>query len=256
MYTPPMTAAERLLRLEQLFSTDEFLSLADLCKRLGASPSSLRRDLMELERKGVLRRVHGGAISLNSRDDSLDFRKLSSSHHEEKIRIGRLTAGLVENGQTVILGGGSTTVQVARALLDRPIQIITNSLVVAQVFWDCKQAEVTLTGGYMYPRLGIQLGPICERMLHGVTADVLVMGVRGISESGLSDSNSLVVGSLQKMIEAAQKVIIVADHSKFGRDSMLHVADLAELDTVVSDTELPIEFRQMLQANDVQCILA
>lgn len=250
-----MTAAERLLRLGELFSSDEFLSLSDLCRKLGASPSSLRRDLIELEGRGVLRRVHGGAISLNSRDDSLDLRKLSRSHQEEKIRIGKFTAGLIENGQTVILGGGSTTVQVARALLDRPIQVITNSLVVAQVFWDSKQVEVTLTGGYMYPRVGVQLGPICERMLNGVTADVLVMGVRGISESGLSDSNSLVVGSLQKMIEVARKVIIVADHSKFGKDSMLHIADLADLDIVVSDTELEVGFQQMLEANGVQCIL-
>jgi DeoR/GlpR family transcriptional regulator of sugar metabolism len=81
------------------------------------------------------------------------------------------------------------------------------------------------------------------------------MGVRGISESGLSDSNSLVVGSLQKMIEVARKVIIVADHSKFGKDSMLHIADLADLDIVVSDTELEVEFQQMLEANGVQCIL-
>jgi DeoR family transcriptional regulator, fructose operon transcriptional repressor len=251
-----MTSAERRLRLREFLGADEFLNLDDLCTRLGASRSSLRRDLIDLEKRGFLRRVHGGAISLNSRDDSLDFRKLSSSQHEEKVRIGKVTAALIENGQTVILGGGSTTVEVARQILDRPVQIITNSLFVAQIFWDCKRVEVTLTGGYMYPRLGVQIGPICERMLHGVTADVLVMGVRGITESGLSDSNSLIVGSLQKMIEAAKKVIIVADHSKFGRDSMLHVADLADLDTIVSDTELAFEFRQMIEANGVQCILA
>jgi DeoR/GlpR family transcriptional regulator of sugar metabolism len=167
-----------------------------------------------------------------------------------------MAATLIENGQTAILGGGSTTVEVARQILDRPVQIITNSLVVAQVFWDCKQVEVTLTGGYMYPRLGIQLGPICERMLQGVAADVLVMGVRGITKLGLSDSNSLVVGSIRKMIEVARKVIIVADHSKFGRDSMLHVADLKDLDTVVSDAGLAPEFQQMIEDSGVKCMLA
>lgn len=251
-----MTSTERQLRLQQLFSAEEFLNLSDLCRKLEASRSSLRRDLIEMEGRGILRRVHGGAISLHSRDDSLDFRKLSSSHHEEKVRIGQMAATLIENGQTVILGGGSTTVEVARQILDRPIQIITNSLVVAQVFWDCKQVEVTLTGGYMYPRLGIQLGPICERMLQGVAADVLVMGVRGITKLGLSDSNSLVVGSIRKMIEVARKVIIVADHSKFGRDSMLHVADLKDLDTVVSDEGLALEFQQMIEDSGVKCMLA
>ena len=251
-----MSSTERQLRLQELFTADEFLNLNDLCQRLGASRSSLRRDLIELEGRGVLRRVHGGAISLNPRDDSLDFRKLSSSHHEEKVRIGEVAATLVENGQTIILGGGSTTVEVARQILDRTVQIITNSLAVAQVFWDCKQVEVTLTGGYMYPRLAIQLGPICERMLEGVAADVLIMGVRGITHLGLSDSNSLVVGSIRKMIEVARKVIIVADHSKFGRDSMLHVADLADLDIVVSDVKLAPEFQQMIEDSGVECMLA
>src|ERR1017187_1422898 len=138
-----MTSAERRLRLREFLGADEFLNLDDLCTRLGASRSSLRRDLIDLEKRGFLRRVHGGAISLNSRDDSLDFRKLSSSQHEEKVRIGKVTAALIENGQTVILGGGSTTVEVARQILDRPVQIITNSLFVAQIFWDCKRVEVT-----------------------------------------------------------------------------------------------------------------
>jgi DeoR family fructose operon transcriptional repressor len=253
---PRMSPAQRQLRLRELLVSDEFVSLNALCEKLDASRSSLRRDLIELEKRGVIRKVHGGAIALNTRDDSLDFSKLSSSHHEEKVRIGRRAASLIEDGQTLIIAGGSTVVEVANSLLNRPVQIITNSLPVAQVFWDCKQVEVTLTGGYLYPRLGIQLGPICERMLAGVAADVLVMGIRGITELGLSDSNSLVVGSIRKMIEVSRRVIIVADHSKFGRDSMLHVADLSELDVVVSDDALSGEFQDMIRNNSVQCVLA
>ena len=250
-----MRSVERQLKLQELLTTDEFVNLNDLCQKLDASRSSLRRDLIELEEKGFLRRVHGGAVSASPRDESMDYRKLASSHHEEKVRIGKATAGLIENGQTVIMGGGSTTVEVARHLMDRPLQIITNSMTVAQVFWDSRQVEVTLTGGYMYPRLGIQLGPICELMLNGVAADVLVMGVRGITESGLSDGNSLVVGAIRKMIEVSSRVIIVADSSKFGHASMLHVADLTDLDVVVSDTGVSPEFRQMIENSGAQCLL-
>src|SRR6202020_1365733 len=128
-----------------------------------------------------------------------------------------------QNGQTVILGAGSTVVEVAKNLIERPIQVVTNYIPVAQVFWESKQVEVTLTGGYVYPRLGVQLGPICERMLHSVSADILIMG---ITKSGLSDSNSLIVESIRAMIQCARKVVIVADRSKFGRDAMIHVADL------------------------------
>jgi DeoR/GlpR family transcriptional regulator of sugar metabolism len=251
-----MRQAQRLLEVQEHFSKQEFVSIEELCLRFDASKSSIRRDLIELERKKVLRRVHGGAISLQTRDDVLDFGSLSVSCHEQKTRIGRAASRLVENGQSVILGGGSTVVEVARCLSDRPIQIVTNSIPVAQVFWDSKQAEIILTGGYLYPRLGVQLGPICEKMLHGVSADILIMGIRGITESGISDSNSLIVGSLRAMIQAARKVLIVADHTKFGRDALIHVAELNQIHQVISDKDLQGSFLNMLEKHNVECVLA
>lgn len=232
------------------------MSIEELCARFKSSKSSIRRDLIELEQKGVLRRVHGGAISLQARDEVMDFSHLSGSCHEEKTRIGQAAAALVEDGQSVILGGGSTVAEVARCLSERPIQIVTNSIPVAQVFWDSKQAEVILTGGYLYPRLGVQLGPICEKMLHNVSADILIMGIRGITEAGISDSNSLIVESLRAMIRAVRKVVIVADHTKFGRDALIRVASLDEIHQVVSDKELPRNFQRMLKAHNVASLLA
>ena len=144
-----MRQAQRQMKVQELFANEEFVSLEDICERFNASKSSIRRDLIELERKGVLRRVHGGAISLQTRDEMLDFKRLSTSSHDEKVRIGKAAASLVKDGQTVILGGGSSVAEVAGNLSNRLIQIVTNSIPVAQVFWDSKQAEVTLTGGYL-----------------------------------------------------------------------------------------------------------
>lgn len=251
-----MRQTERILKVQQLFAKQEFVNFEELCKLFGASKSSIRRDLIELERKGALRRVHGGAISLQTNDDVLDFSRLSGSCYAEKTRIGKAASALVEDGQTIILGGGSTVVEVARNLGDKAIQIVTNSVPVAQVFWDSKQVEVTLTGGYLYPRLGVQLGPICERMLHSVSADMLIMGIHGITASGISDSNSLNVGSIRAMIEAARNVIVVADHTKFGRDAMLQVAPLSDIDRIVTDAGLAPEYQQMLKDNNVECLLA
>jgi DeoR/GlpR family transcriptional regulator of sugar metabolism len=251
-----MRQAQRIHKVQELFAREEFVNFEDLCEKFSASKSSIRRDLIELEAKGVLRRVHGGAISLQVRDEGLDFNRLSVSYHDEKARIGRMAASLVQDRETVILGGGSSVVEVARNLTEKPIQVVTNSVPVAQVFWESKQVEVTLTGGYVYPRLGVQLGPICERMLHSVSADILIMGIMGVTKSGLSDSNSLIVESIRAMIQCARKVVIVADRSKFGRDAMIHVADLADIDQVVTDKELDQESRQMLKDNGVECLLA
>lgn len=251
-----MRQAERLLKVKEEFAKQEFLTFETLCEQFGASKSSIRRDLVELERMGILRRVHGGAISLQIRDEVMDFSRLSGSLHDEKIAIGRAASDLVENGQTVILGGGSTVVEVAHRLLSKSLQVVTNSIPVAQVFWDSKAIEVTLTGGYLYPRLGVQLGPICERMLHSVSADLLIMGIRGITAAGISDSNSLIVESLRAMIKAARQVVIVADHSKFGRDAMIHVAPLSDIDEIITDVGVAAEFRKMLEEHDVRCRIA
>jgi DeoR/GlpR family transcriptional regulator of sugar metabolism len=248
-----MQQALRLRKIQELFSQQEFINFDELCSKFETSKSSIRRDLIELEEEGVLRRVHGGAISLQTRDENMDFRRLAESSQDEKSRIGKMAASLVEDGQTVLMGGGSTVTEVARNLKDRPIQVITNSIPVAQEFWESRQVEVTLTGGYLFPRSGVQLGPICEKMLNSVSADILLIGTRGITEEGISDSNSLIVESIRAMIRAAHKVVVVADHSKFGRNAMIHIASLSDVDQIITDSEAAPEFQQVLTQNNVVC---
>lgn len=251
-----MKSAERRLRMLELFSQQEFVSAEELIHKLAVSDSTVRRDLMELENEGILRRVHGGALSLKKTDESLDFRRRARVEHGEKARIGAAAAKLVPDGRTLMLGGGSTVVEVARNLTDRRLQVITNSVPLAQVFWESRSVEVTMTGGYLYPRTGAQLGPICEQMLSNVAADLLILGVGGISAAGLSDSNTLIVGTIRKMIDAARRVIVVADHTKFGQDAMVHVYPLDRVQTVVSGQELAAEHQQMMRNRGVHLLLA
>ena len=119
-----------------------------------------------------------------------------------------------------------------------------------------RNVEVTLTGGYLFPRLEVMLGPLCERMLASVAADVLVMGIGGVTEAGFSNNNTLVVGSELRMIEVSRTVIIVADATKFGRPAMVPVAPLDVADVVVSDSSLAPEHRQMLEARGIRVLLA
>jgi DeoR/GlpR family transcriptional regulator of sugar metabolism len=251
-----MNKIERHRLIQEALSRQDFVSLEEICTRLGASPATARRDLVELECEHLVRRVRGGVLSITSREDALDYRQLSVSCQEEKARIGKLAAKQIMDGQTVIMGGGSTVAEVAKCLLERPIQIITNSIPVAHVFWDCRQTEVTMTGGSLYPRLGIQFGPLCERMLHGISADVAILGIRGITADGLSDSSTLVVESIRAMMKSARRVIVVADHTKFGRNAMVHVADLSEVDQIVTDRELAEEHCQLLRSHNLEFQLA
>jgi DeoR family transcriptional regulator, fructose operon transcriptional repressor len=246
----------RQLRIRQLLDRQEFVDLETLCRLLESSESTIRRDLVELERQRVVKRVHGGALAVQPREHLLDHDWQARRQADEKQRIGRLAATLIEDGQTVILDGGSTVACVAGELADRSVHAITNSLAIAQLLRASRNVEVTLTGGYLFPRLEVMLGPLCERMLASVAADVLVMGIGGVTEAGFSNNNTLVVGSELRMIDVSRTVVIVADATKFGRPGMVPVAPLEMADVVVSDVSLAPEHREMLEKKGVRVLLA
>ena len=234
-------------------TSEEFIDSETLCRKLGVSDSTIRRDLIELERNGLVRRVYGGAMSMQTRNEALDFSRLTTISPKEKVRIGKAAAALVRDGHNLILAPGSTVVEVAKNLLGRRIQVVTDSIPVAQVFWDCKTVEVTMTGGYLFPRIEYELGPICEQMLDKISSeDMLIMGIAGITGDGLSDSNSLIVSTFLKMMHVARRVIVVADHTKFGRNSLVHVAPLDRVDMVVTDTGLADEHRELLRRRGME----
>jgi DeoR/GlpR family transcriptional regulator of sugar metabolism len=249
-------AAARRLELRGIFERQDFADLATLRKRLKASDSTLRRDLMALEKEGVLKRVHGGALASAERETAYDFAWQTGRMAEAKARIARAAAVLVEDGQVVILDGGSTVAAVARELASRSLHVLTNSLPIAELLQHARQVELTLTGGTFDPRLGALLGPLAEHSLGAVAADVLVMGTGGVTESGFTNNNALVVGSQRKMIEVSRQVVIVADHTKFGRAAMFPLAPLGAAHVVVTDRDLEPRYQDMLRAQGARLILA
>jgi DeoR family fructose operon transcriptional repressor len=252
-----MKATERQLRIRQMLESRDFIDLETLCRELDASESSVRRDMDILEDERVLKRVYGGAVPvLPPEHSAFDFAEESARLSDEKGRIARLTAGLIEDGQTVILDGGSTVAAVARELAAKSLHIVTNSLPIAEGLESVRNIELTLTGGYLDPRLRVMLGPFCEQMLGAIRADAVIMGIGSISEAGFSNNNTLVVGSEKKMVEIADKVIIVADRTKFGRGGMFSVAPLNAADIVVSDRELATGYVDLLRRNGVDVLLA
>ena len=229
-----------------------FVDLTTLCRELESSESTIRRDLIALQDDGVLKRVHGGAMAVRTigpRGD--DFAGHARRMVNEKRRIAVATAALIEDGQTLILDAGSTVAAVARELLDRSLHVVTNSLPIAEILGEARRVDVTLTGGQLDSQFGVMLGPLCEQMLGSLAVDVAVMGIGGVTEKGLSNANPLVVGSERKMIEVARKVIVVSDHTKFGRAALIPLAPLDAVDVIVSDTSLGPEHQDWLRAHDI-----
>jgi DeoR/GlpR family transcriptional regulator of sugar metabolism len=248
-----MKAAERQLRIRQMFESRDFVDVETLCQELSASESSVRRDLVILESQNALKRVYGGAIPVQHAGDyAVETVKAS----DEKSHIATLAADLVQDGQTVILDGGTTVTAVAKALSSKSIHVITNSLPIAEILESFRNIELTLTGGYLDPRVRVLLGPSCEHMLSAIRADMVIMGIGGVTESGFSNNNTLVVGSEKKMIEVADRLVIVADHTKFGRGAMFPVAPLEAADVVVSDSILEEDYIDLLRRHEIDIRLA
>jgi DeoR/GlpR family transcriptional regulator of sugar metabolism len=252
-----MRGPARQLKIREMLEAQGFVDLATLCEVLETSESTVRRDLVSLQDEGVLKRVHGGAMAVRSqgaRGD--DFAGHARRMAAEKRRIAAATAALIEDGQTLILDAGSTVAAVARELLDRSLHVVTNSLPIAEILGEARRVDVTLTGGQLDPQFGVVLGPLCEQMLGSMAVDVAVMGIGGVTEKGLSNSNPLVVGSERKMIEVARRVVIVSDHTKFGRAALIPLAPLDVVDAVVSDRGLDPPHREWLRSHDIDVHLA
>lgn len=251
-----MLVEERRARLLELVRQRGFASLPDLVDELGVSESTIRRDLDVLEEQGSARRTHGGVFYTGTAPKLPHFEERQPANWEKKRAIAARAAELIEDGDTLLLDGGSTAYEVARLLVGRPLQIVTNSLPVANLFASNAKADLVLMGGYVYPRTGVSLGPYANEMLAHLNVRKTVLSVAGINERGYFNSNLLLVETERAMMNAADQVIVVADSTKFGRQSLAHLCPLDAVDVLVVDDGIPAEWPGRLARAGVQLVVA
>ena len=252
-----MLAEPRRRLLLDRITRQGFATLDELVKSLGVSESTVRRDLESLDLAGLVKRTHGGAVFAPSEVRAMPaFDERVSSATLEKRAIGQAAASLIDDGDTVLLDGGTTTLEVARALLGRPVQIVTNSLPIAQLTASSKEIDLILIGGYVYPRTGVALGPLAIAMMQGIRVRKAILGAGGIVAEGVYNSNLLLVETERQMMACGQDVMIVADHTKFGRLSLAFLCGLSAIRDLVVDPEVSEHDREMLEAAGVTVHLA
>ncbi len=234
-----MLAETRRQQLLDLIVRRGFATLDELVRALGVSESTIRRDLEALDLAGTIKRTHGGAICSDEVRSMPTLEERFASQAVEKRAIGRSTAALIEDGDTILLDGGTTTLEVARALAGRAIQVVTNSLPIAQLLAACKETDLILIGGYVYPRTGVAMGPIAIATMQGIRVRLTILGANGIVDDGIYNSNSVLVETQQQMMQCGQEVLIVADSSKFGRLSLSRLCGLGEIQSLVCDPAIP-----------------
>jgi len=251
-----MNAEARRKRIEEHLQRLEFASLEELAMEMGASVSTVRRDLDALSVAGTLRRTHGGARLVNPPSDEFTFSARDTHQLAEKEAIGKACAELIRPNETVIIDAGTTAYHVARYLEPKTPQIITNSLPVANLFAAANRLEVVVTGGVIYPRLGVLVGPLAVESFAKIHADVAIMSGGGITAEGVTNSHGLLIDIQRAMIKAAQRTIFCFDHTKFGRRSVSFLCELTSVGTIVADAQAPAEMVATLREKGIEVVLA
>ncbi len=223
----------------------------ELTRRLNVSDMTIRRDLDALARQGVIEKVHGGAVPVvEASTHEPGFEVKSALELSAKEDIARTAAAMAQPGSAIALSGGTTTYALARHLLDVPdLTVVTNSVRVADVFHDAQRpaagrgarpgtATVVLTGGVRTPSDSL-VGPVADRAIDSLHFDLLFLGVHGISaEAGLSTPNLAEAETNRRFVRSARRVVVVADHTKWGTVGLSSFATLDEVDTFVTDAGL------------------
>jgi DeoR family fructose operon transcriptional repressor len=234
-----MFAEERRNKILEVLQQSGRLKVDELARDLGVSKVTIRQDLERLERRGLLRRAHGGAILSGRVGFERPFQVEEASFLSEKERIGKAAAGLIKAGETVILDVGTTVTAAARQLKNHPgLTVITNALNIALLFEDSPQINVLVTGGTLRPQQHSLVNPYGKLLLEQIRADVALIGVNGVSAAyGLSNVNVAEAEMKQLFIKAAARRIVLADSGKIGKVAFARFATISDIDHLITDDQ-------------------
>lgn len=234
-----MLKKERLVTITQMVNQKGIISINDIVEKLNISDMTARRDLDELEKSGKLMRVHGGAQSLTfSMDHELSHLEKSSVQIKEKTRIAEKAATLVQDGESIFLGPGTTIQLLAEKLRGRQIRVITNSLAVFNILVNHSSTEVILTGGEYRENTNTFVGPITNHILHKLKYNKAFISCNGIYNSDIT-TYSLEEGEAQEIcLNNAKNKYLLADSKKFNRSDFYVFYSLFDFDTLITDNEI------------------
>jgi DeoR family transcriptional regulator of aga operon len=253
-----LSGVERQNQIVQLIARNQRITVAKICETFDVSEATARRDLEALAAQGKAQRVHGGAIVLQVAPPELPMLQRQGEQADEKLRIGQAAAALIQDGETIFLGSGTTVLEVARALRSRRgLTVITNSLPVVNALADLPDITLVCLGGILRPSELSFIGHITEQALAEVRADKIVIGTRAINlEQGLTNDYLPETMTDRAILKAGREVIVVTDGSKFGRVATVLLAPIESIHTIVTDIRTPTDFVLEIQARNIRLIQA
>lgn len=245
-----MYATERQQEILGRARRDGRVEVKELADSLEVTPETVRRDLTALERRGLLRRMHGGAIPVERLGIEPAVPDREGRMAGQKERIAKAALDELPDGGAIILDAGTTTIRLAEMLpTDRELTVVTHGLPIAMVLATRANITLHLLGGTVRGRTLAAVGPWAERAMADVYADVAFLGTNGLTvERGLTTPDLAEAGVKRALVAAARRTVVLTDHTKFGRADFAQVAPLSAVDTVITDLDLDPELADEVES--------
>jgi DeoR/GlpR family transcriptional regulator of sugar metabolism len=253
-----MLSSERRRRILEQARVQGVVSLRELAEQLDTSEVTVRRDLRALAAEGLLRRTHGGAVLPAGLGHEPSYSEKAGQAAAEKAAIAEIAAGLVQPGDSILLGPGTTTLALARLLVRfAELTVVTNSLLIAQVLTNAPDVEVVVTGGTLRRSIHAVVGPATEHSLRSLRVSQVFISGNGLSaERGLTTPNLLVAATDQALVATARQVIVLADSTKIGAETMCETVPCAGMDILITDSGADPEVLAQLRETGVDVRVA
>jgi len=236
------------------------VTVADLCSLTGVSEATIRRDISTLHVQQKLRRVRGGAEAITPPQfvglAGRTFAVNEALRTREKAAISRAAVALCEDGDSVIINGGTTTFQMVHPMVNRRLQVFTNSFPIAEHLLKHSKNSVMVPGGMIYREQNIILSPFDNDVTRNFYAKRMFMGAHGVGPIGLMEADPLLIQAEQKLIGQADELVVLVDSSKFSQRSSLVLCPLERVSTVITDDGIPDAAAAMLEAAGVTLVVA
>ncbi len=233
--------------------------MAELSEKLRVSDMTIRRDLEELSARRLLEKVHGGAVRIPKTAAEPHFAQKRTLNRPEKEAIARAALPLIEDGHTVAMGAGTTTWQIAAALRpgEKDLTFVTNSTNIALTLQENGWEKIVLSGGSFRTPSDALVGPYADRTLRTLNADILFVGVHGIHpDAGLTTPNTAEAETNRCLVEAARRLVVVADHTKLGVVALAKIVPLPKVDVLITDDGAPRETLREIELAGVRVVVA
>ncbi|MDU0205546.1 MULTISPECIES: DeoR/GlpR family DNA-binding transcription regulator [Paenibacillus] len=235
-----MLAAERKFRIVEYVKIHRVATIAELAQEFNVHEATIRRDLEEIEQKGLAKRTHGGVTIDQWTNNEPSFNERVVQQFDQKDRIGKMAASMVEDGEHIIIDSGTTTLHIAKNLVQRSnITVVTNDMNIATELRDAPGIKVIVTGGDLYPSSYMLNGMFTDHVLGSLHVQKAFIGIPVIHPKyGLMHPEAQLVPTKKGMINAAEKIIVVADDSKIGKVSLHTVAPCTSINTLITGSNV------------------